>query len=64
MMRNWLFIGSFEFLYGVVEKEVDEDGVDILRVGMLPDDFLSELLYAPDAAASEFDLPGSFLVEW
>ena len=63
MMRNGFVTRGFQLFDGIVEEKVDENGVDIFRIGMITDDLSPKLFNAPYAAASQFNLPSTSIIK-
>jgi hypothetical protein len=51
MMRNSHLTGLFLFLCQIVQEEINQDGIDFC-IGMSADDFPTNHLDGPDAAAA------------
>ena len=49
MVRNALLSSSLQGFYGIIEEEVDQDGIN-LGLGMLAHNLPPDQLYTPDAA--------------
>ena len=55
-MGNGLLAFPFYFLHRIIQKEINQDGIKP-RLRMLPPNLPPQKLHAPDAAASQLDLP-------
>lgn len=56
MMGNAVTALRLHFLHGIIEEEIDEDGIEV-RPRVLPLNLPPQQLHAPDAAPPQLDLP-------